>query len=557
MCVINNLSERRMELESTLSGKPLLKTSSTSEYVKRYCKPYHTKWVRSKGAILILAWSFLAMSVVYYYSISISRGSVSMKVNNERPKGSELIGMGSFLLIGGWLADAYFGRYKAIRSGLWIMWIGSFLSACSLVIAKFNTAYKYKGADRWVSLFSEIVMGSGFGLFQSNIIQFGIDQLSDASSTEITSFITCYTLILFISGFVMDFSAHEHCAPDYVGVLVLTVCLTLAVCIHFLFGHVLVKEQTIQNPLPLIWKVIRYSIKNHNLQQRFSSFEDHSFLDIAKMVYAGPFSSEQVEDVKAFFRVMVVIIACVLPHSGTTSIFTIKDSLLPHLQNIQSTSSLDCYRVLTLTHANFIFTIALVLLYLIIIQPLFYNCIPKVSITTKFIIALALYLIRIMALLGIESASYQYQLQENATNISRCYTLQNGHHTTININSKWVVVPEIANGLSLFILILAGLEFVCAQAPFNMKGFVFGITYALFGCCTLLQTVLLVPFHYVEETVWEKAPLTCGIWYFLIQVVLTLLCFVLMIVVIKRYKRRTRISATQSEWQESYSVNSN
>ena len=544
-----------MELESTLSGKPLLKISSTSEYVKQYCKPYHTKWIRSKGAILVLAWSFLAMSVVYYYSISVSRDSVSMKVNNERPKDSELIGMGSLLLIGGWLADAYFGRYKAICSGLWIMWIGSFLSACSLVIAKLNMVYGYRG-DRWVSLFSKLVMGIGFGLFQSNIIQFGIDQLSDASSTEITSFITCYTLTLFISGFVMYFSAHEHCAPDYVGVLVLTVCLTMAVCIHFLFNHVLVKEQIIQNPLPLIWKVVRYSIKNYNIQQRFSSFRDHSFLDIAKAVYAGPCSSEQVEDVKAFFRVMVVIIACVLPHSGTTSISTIKDSLLPHLQNIQSTSSLNCYRVLTLTHANFIFTVVLVLLYLIIIQPLFYNCIPKVNITTKFIIALALYLIRIVALLGIESASYQYQLQGNAANISRCYTLQNGHHTITNINSEWIVVPEIANGLSLFILILAGLEFVCAQAPFNMKGLVFGITYAVFGGCTLLQTVLLVPFHFVEGTVWEKVPLTCGIWYFLIQVVLTLLCFVLMIVVIKRYKSRTRISATQSEWQESYSINS-
>lgn len=299
-----------MELESTLSGKTSLQTSA-SEYLKQYCKPYHTKWVKSKGAILILAWSFLAMSVVYYYSISISRDSIPMKVNYERPKGSELIGMGSLLLIGGWLADAYFGRYKAICSGLWIMWIGSFLSACSLVIAKVNMTYRHEG-DRWVSLFSKLVMGSGFGLFQSNIIQFGIDQLSDASSTEITSFITCYTLTLFISGFVMYFSANCTCAQDYVGVLVLTVCLTLAVCTYFLFNHVLVKEQIIQNPLPLIWKVVRYSIKNRNIQQRFSSFKDHSFLDIAKTVYAGPFSSEQVEDVKAFFRVMVVIITCVL-----------------------------------------------------------------------------------------------------------------------------------------------------------------------------------------------------------------------------------------------------
>ena len=494
------------------------------------------------------------MSVVYYYRVSVSRDSISMKVSQERPKDSELIGMGSLLLIGGLLADAYLGRYRVICCGLWIMWIGSLLSACSLVIAKLNTTYGHKG-DQWVSLFSKLVMGSGFGLFQANIIQFGIDQLSEASSTEITSFITSYTLSLFISGFVIDFSA--QCAPDYVGVLVLTVCLTLAVCMYLLFNHVLVKEQIVQNPLPLIWKVVRYSIKNHNIQQRFSSLQDHGFLDIAKTVYAGPFLSEQVEDVKAFFRVMVVIIACSLPHSGTTSIIAVKDSLLPHLQNFPnvSTSLSNCYRALTITHANFIFTVVLVLLYLVIIHPLFYNCIPKVNITTKFIIALALYLIRIMALLGIESASYQYQMQTNAANVTRCYTAQNGHHAITNIDSKWIIVPEIINGLSLFILILAGLEFVCAQAPFNMKGLIFGITYAVFGGCTLLQTGLLVPFHYIDEEVWKKAPLTCGIWYFIIQAVLVLVCFVLMIMVISKYKSRTRINAPRREWQESYSVN--
>lgn len=544
-----------MELESTLSGKPLLKSSLTSEYLKQYCKPhYHTKWVKSKGALLVLSWSFLTMSIVYYYSISKPRDSISVKAGHMRPKGSELIGMGSLLLIGGWLADAYFGRYKVIRSGLWIMWIGSLISTCSLVIAKFNMIYEHKG-DRWVSLFSKLVMGSGFGLFQSNIIQFGIDQLSEASSTEITSFITCYTLTLFLSAFVMYFSA--LCAPDYVGVLIMTVCLTLALCMYFLFNHVLIKEQIIQNPLPLIWKVVQYSIKNRSLQHRFSTLQDHSLLDIAKTVYAGPFSSEQVEDVKAFFRVMAVIIACSLPHSGITSISTIKDALLPHLLHFPNASSSlsRCYRALTLMHASFTFSVVLVLLYLIIIQPLFYNCIPKVNITTKFIIALALYLMRILSLLAIESASYQYRIQTVSANITRCYTPQKRHHTITNIGSEWIVVPEILSGLSIFILILAGLEFVCAQAPFNMKGLIFGIAYALFGSFTVVQTGLLAPFYFVKETVWEKAPLTCGIWYFLIQAILVLVCFVLMITVIRRYKSRTRINVPQSEWQESYTVN--
>ena len=33
-------------------------------------------------------------------------------------------------------------------------------------------------------------LGIGYGMFQANIIQFGIDQLTDASTTEIVSFDT-------------------------------------------------------------------------------------------------------------------------------------------------------------------------------------------------------------------------------------------------------------------------------------------------------------------------------------------------------------------------------
>ena len=51
--------------------------------------------------------------------------------------------------------------------------------------------------DPWVSFACRVIMGAGFGAFQANIIQFGIDQLMDASSTEIKSFITWYTMSVF------------------------------------------------------------------------------------------------------------------------------------------------------------------------------------------------------------------------------------------------------------------------------------------------------------------------------------------------------------------------
>ena len=41
----------------------------------------------------------------------------------------------------------------------------------------------------WVSLFCKVIVGAGLGAYVPNLIQFGLDELTDASSTEITLFI--------------------------------------------------------------------------------------------------------------------------------------------------------------------------------------------------------------------------------------------------------------------------------------------------------------------------------------------------------------------------------
>ena len=86
--------------------------------------------------------------------------------------------MGLLLTIGGWLADAYLGRYRTVCYGMWTMWLGAMLNGLSLIIGKLVESYSHYGHP-WVSL--------------ANIIPLGIDQLIDSSSTEIKSFIKWYT----------------------------------------------------------------------------------------------------------------------------------------------------------------------------------------------------------------------------------------------------------------------------------------------------------------------------------------------------------------------------
>ena len=423
----------------------------------------------------MLIWSFLGISTYYYLTINKKRDPIPQKIHLNFGK---ILAIGLFLPIGGVLADAYFGRYKVILHGMWFMWLGAMLNGLSLILGKFVGSYEEHG-DPWISVFSKAVMGAGFGAFQANIIQFGIDQLSDASSTEIISFIMWYTLMLFACGITIEFSG--YCTPEYILVLVVTLYLTLALCSNFLLNHWLVKDRVITNPLPQIWKIVQYTMKNRQQWQRIFTLEEHGVLskfNIAKTMYAGPFTSEQVEDVKTFLRVVGVIAIFMIACSGIPTTIDMINRLEPHLHDWPNNTSLKaCYKELGVTYVQYIFLLVVVLMYQIIIHPLLRNCNPiKVSITTKFFISVFLFFASVMALLGIESASYHHQFETT----TKC-VFQNEHNDHVDIELYWTIIPRVFITLSLFTFLLSGIEFICAQVPFNMKGLVLGIAYAMYG----------------------------------------------------------------------------
>ena len=508
-------------------------------------RKHQQNWPKSKGAILVLLWSYLCFCVFHYFAFSRSRDPIKKRA---KLTSAELLAMGLLLPIGGWLADAYFGRYRVIRFGMWTMWFGAMMNGFSLVIGEvFQTYYRF--GDPWVSFTCRVIMGAGLGAFQANIIQFGIDQLIDASSTEIKSFIIWYTVSVFTCGISLAFGT--WCAPEYVAVLAVAVCLTLAVVSNFLLNHWLVKEHVVNNSVPLILKVVHFSIKGKFAKQKTLHVNQKGWLsklNIAKRVYNGPFSSEQVEDVKTFFRVILVIVIFIIACSGIPTIDDVCYGLGKHLQKWPNGSNArECYMRTTLYNFNIISAVVIVLLYQIFINPLFHKFIPNTSITTKFFLSMFFFFGGVMSLLGIETASYIQQTGSKQT-IVRCIFQQNNY--TTNTSYYWVFIPYTLNGLSGLLFIISGVEFICAQAPFNMKGLILGLGCALYGLSSLIQTGISMSF--TQSNIWESAPLTCGIWYFMLQGFIVLIGFLIVVVIVKTYKRRKRINVSlHSDWQES------
>ena len=162
------------------------------------CKPsFRLRRLKNKGAILVLIWSYLYISLLYFYQ----------KINEDNNRvefNIHVITLGLTLSIAGWIADVSFGRYRVMYLSMWITWASLILATMSSVLTRTvdsytSNIYSYVNGVLWS------MMVVGFGGFQANVIQLGIDQLHDASTDEIASFIFWYIWTYDSSGFVIYF----------------------------------------------------------------------------------------------------------------------------------------------------------------------------------------------------------------------------------------------------------------------------------------------------------------------------------------------------------------
>ena len=228
-----------------------------------------------------------------------------------------------FYPLNGFLADVYCGRYRTVTFSLCIV-------LCSLVIFLINYAVLYyiPLPSGWTyllisvcgfSLFTLILGVAGYG---ANFIQFGLDQLMEAPSQHQALFVHwakwSYDLLsVVILGFFAYYSYTVGSFPvSAVVILPLFFCV-FVLFLLLIFGcwkHHWFYSQTGQhNPLKVVAKVLNFARKHKYPLQRsaFTYCDDErpSRLDFGKQRFGGPFTTEQVEDVKTFLRIMVVLLS--------------------------------------------------------------------------------------------------------------------------------------------------------------------------------------------------------------------------------------------------------
>ena len=95
-----------------------------------------------------------------------------------------------------------------------------------------------------------------------------------------------------------------------IGVGLQLVCACTGLCVLVRYKRQLVIDRTGDHPLKLIYRVLRYAW-NHTCPENRSAFtyweEDiPPRIDLGKLKYGGPFTTEEVEDTKTFFRIILL-----------------------------------------------------------------------------------------------------------------------------------------------------------------------------------------------------------------------------------------------------------
>ena len=318
------------------------------------------------------------------------------------------------------------------------------------------------------------------------------------------------------------------------------------------------------NPLKLIPKVLRYAIKNKYPRQRsaFTYWEDKipSRIDLAKSKYGGPFTTEQVEDVKTFCRILVIICSVGAIVSANIVTAGVERKMVWHLRDYDTPKqdSLSvCFQVNSIKNLEYYCIVLLVPLYEFAVRPVFHRCIPNLGIFQKYGIGMVLLLVNIVANLVLDVVGHQLTEATNGTVL--CVLTANESSPSLDVNYRWLAIPGIIRGFSILFLMIPMFEFVCAQSPYSMKGLLLGIIYGTFGLMTILGTLVLYPFTLVFRTGRDARP-SCGFWYFLAAGILVLIAIVIFCFVGKWYKKRERDEEPHSQrfvedYYERYTVN--
>ena len=456
----------------------------------------------------------------------------------------------------GHLADVYLTRYRVLKASLIILTIISSVGSIYLLIDTIATVFGHiqifhKPPTDVIAFAGPMLYMIGLGLFEANIIQFGLDQLLEAPTPKLIAFIHWYYWAQSVGGLAL-FYVYEGYQVNLLGssviivksasitativIVMINITLIIAFCVSKKHFYI---EKAGLNPFKNIYKVLKYSWK-HKVPEHRSAFtyweEDiPRRIDLGKNKYGGPFTNEEVEDTKTFLRTLPLLLCLFGYHlagDGYSATIQLQRTSCPSLPVL-------LLIVINPQHLPALVTVVGIPLYRLVIVKI----IPKVKtirMLTKMWIGLYFSLVQfvlyITVVINHDSSHWQQHHNYNYSKYLpsyKCLDSQIGDHQLslpVDNTYLWFIIPQLLNGLSSLLVSMTVFEFICAQAPRTTQGLFIGLWYATFSIKYLVVGIL-------DNFIFERRSwLICeGFKGFLILVSL-----VLFSCVSRRYRYRQR-----------------
>ena len=422
--------------------------------------------------------------------------------------------------LSGWLADAKLGNYKVFRVGVVLLFISAVMNCLFLILEALvlENNYVLEGI-KFCALWS--VFAVGCSAYIVTTLPLGLDQMPDASSSSITSFIAWLVFTVFISTFVYNFihlpntyflSISEKDLSLFCALLS-TFCLSVVLILIFIFSPKwLIIEPKSAQSLKTIYQVLKFAAKHKAPLNRsaFTYWEEDipSRIDLGKSKYGGPFTTEQVEDVKTVLRLLVI--------SLPLFFVFILSSFHTYEPNVTIQHSVIYTFTSRIFNGSSTYVILTTLVVEFLIYPLAKNNFP--SILKRIAAVPLIFSVVSFICLILELTNYFTESRDNLI--------------------EWSVyfLHDSINGILFQMLFTSLLEFMCAQSPYNMRGLLVSFIFPI-----MLLSMLVDP--KIPDFLRHSSCCTQP-WFPLISFsVKTLTCFIgflLFCVVAHWYKMRVR-----------------
>ena len=534
----------------------------------------------SKGAFLILLWT-LFIGMVYK---TITAGSVvavdtylnmihGHNVSEHIFEVDIIFGIhlmpiiaSVFYPVAGFIADIYVGRYKVVIFSVFLILCGciSFSVGSALYLSNVIEAHQTAVTKGLKEFAAVLVVGYmltlvGFSGYQSNYVQLGLDQLQDAPSYSLGLFVHSVEWFMIIGMMLLQLII-SWCTCHYdqsmikvtISMPLLFVLMLVLLVVFGWWKHRWFRAEPVRhNPYRTVFRVINFARK-HKYPVQYSAYEDDeqpSCLDYAKIDFGGPFTHEQVEDVKSFLNILMVLLCLgpvfvlVVPAGLLYTKFVQHVTLPDRTEDPVSCNNwkwiiLDTGGLKYLT-ASLVYPVYMWLLYSVL-----RNSIPRIF--TRLWIWIFVFVICIGSMVLLDLSGHLLYYHQNGEGMACMLTHTfDGNNNTSTLKLHWgvVILPTLLQVVAPMLVITTTFEFITAQSPYAMKGLLVGVFFAIMGIFEFLGSLMLLPFYlpqYWSNDNIEVPVVNCGFGYLLSVCAVGISGLVLFSIAAKSYKYRQR-----------------